>query len=630
MSIKKRIEITKRGYKILGKYCPGLIRAKVLATVAGTILPFATILFSAMIINEIAGEKRTGILILYVCLTIGLTFAFHLIKNAFEKVASEKESGMWNYFSKIFSDKQMSMDFADLEDVTVQKKRQKAQENLFMFGNGLAQLVWDTTGLVEVFVGIVASISLTFTLFVSKTGNTVLDSFLWIPGMFLIMALAGVINSRLRKKENEVFEKWMDGTVWYNRTFMFYGHELYSNIARAKDVRLYRQDITADREMQKLEEHNLKDNTSLRKMSGYKGKTVFVLGVTNALCYMYVAAKASLGAFAVGSIVQYVGALMKLIQSITELFEVVSENKIYTEHLDKLYDYLDINSEHHKENAEGSGKLSVKNNVDVDAANNGNDELSEAFKNDLTIEFKNVSFKYPNTENYVLKGINAKLRTGRKQAFVGANGAGKTTFVKLLCRLYDPTEGQILLNGKDIREYDFKEYVKLFSFVFQDFKIFAFPLGQNISADVSFDKEKALECIKKVSLFDRFEKMGDGLESYLYKDVSEKGVNISGGEAQKIALARALYKDAPIIVLDEPTAALDPIAEAQVYSDFNSLVDNKTAVYISHRLSSCRFCDEILVFDKGEIVQRGTHSELVADEAGKYFELWNAQAQYYK
>ena len=139
-----------------------------------------------------------------------------------------------------------------------------------------------------------------------------------------------------------------------------------------------------------------------------------------------------------------------------------------------------------------------------------------------------------------------------------------------------------------------------------------------------------MECIKKVSLSDRYEKMEDGLETYLYKDVSEKGVNISGGEAQKIALARALYKDAPIIVLDEPTAALDPIAEAQVYSDFNSLVNNKTAVYISHRLSSCQFCDEILVFDKGEIVQRGTHNELVNDKGGKYFELWNAQAQYYK
>ena len=180
MNIKKRIEITKRGYKILGKYCPGLIRAKVLAATAGALAPFATIWFSAMIINEIAGEKRTGILTLYVCFTIGLAFIFHLVKNSLAKVASNKESEMWNYFPKIFADKQMSMDFADLEDQDIQKQRQKAEENLFMFGNGLAQLVWDTTGMVRAIVGIAASVSLTVSLFTSRSGNEVMDSLLCI------------------------------------------------------------------------------------------------------------------------------------------------------------------------------------------------------------------------------------------------------------------------------------------------------------------------------------------------------------------------------------------------------------------------------------------------------------------
>jgi len=159
--------------------------------------------------------------------------------------------------------------------------------------------------------------------------------------------------------------------------------------------------------------------------------------------------------------------------------------------------------------------------------------------------------------------------------------------------------------------------------------LFAFPLGQNISADTDFDKGRAEKCIRQVSLSDRYEKMKDGLDTYLYKDITEDGVDVSGGEAQKIALARALYKDAPVVVLDEPTAALDPIAEAQVYSDFGRMIKDKTAIYISHRLSSCRFCDEIMVFDKGEIVQTGKHDDLVNDKSGKYFELWNAQAQYY-
>jgi ATP-binding cassette subfamily B protein len=245
------------------------------------------------------------------------------------------------------------------------------------------------------------------------------------------------------------------------------------------------------------------------------------------------------------------------------------------------------------------------------------------------VEFRHVYFKYPNAADHTLKDINLTLNGGKKQAFVGANGAGKTTFVKLLCRLYEPTEGEILLNGTDIRAYDYGAYLQLFSFVFQDFRLFAFSLGENIAASEDYDPVKAEECIRKASLEDRYRTMPDGLKTYLYRDVSENGVELSGGEAQKIALARALYKDSPVIVLDEPTAALDPIAEEQVYEGFSSMVGDRTAVYISHRLSSCRFCDEITVFDNGCIVQKGTHAELLAEENGKYLELWNAQAQYY-
>ena len=292
---------------------------------------------------------------------------------------------------------------------------------------------------------------------------------------------------------------------------------------------------------------------------------------------------------------------------------VYSENKKYTGHLEKLFEYLDI------PNKKYQGTIPIEKNF---FCNDG--------ENEYEIEFRNVSFKYPNSDVYVLKNINTKLSIGKKQAFVGTNGAGKTTFIKLLCRLYDPTEGEILLNGIDIRKYDYEEYMQLFAFVFQDFKLFSFSLGQNIAANRTYDEDKIKECMKKVSFYDRFRTMPEGAESYLYKDISADGVEISGGEAQKIALARALYKETPVIVLDEPTASLDPIAEAQVYADFSNMVDNKTAIYISHRLSSCQFCDEITVFDKGKIVQKGAHDKLVGETAGKYSELWNAQAKYYQ
>ncbi|MDE7132893.1 MAG: ABC transporter ATP-binding protein/permease [Lachnospiraceae bacterium] len=245
------------------------------------------------------------------------------------------------------------------------------------------------------------------------------------------------------------------------------------------------------------------------------------------------------------------------------------------------------------------------------------------------VEFRNVSFKYPGSENYALRNVSMKFEIGSRMAVVGMNGSGKTTFIKLLCRLYDPTEGEILLNGIDIRKYNYAEYMMIFSVVFQDFQLFALRLGENVASRIVYDPGRVMDSLKKAGFAERFSELPDGIETYLYKDYDKKGVNISGGEAQKIAIARALYKDAPFIILDEPTAALDPIAEAEIYAKFNDIAGDKTAIYISHRLSSCKFCDLIVVFHEGAIIQQGTHDSLVSDENGKYYELWHAQAQYY-
>ena len=213
---------------------------------------------------------------------------------------------------------------------------------------------------------------------------------------------------------------------------------------------------------------------------------------------------------------------------------------------------------------------------------------------------------------------------------VGRNGSGKTTFIKLLCRLYDPTEGEILLNGIDIRKYDYGEYLSLFSVVFQDFKIPALPLGENVAVSREYDASKVKSVLERVRLGELLRKMPDGLDTPLYTDFDKSGVDISGGEAQKVAIARALYHDTSFVILDEPTAALDPLAEYEIYSHFDDLVGTKTAVYISHRLSSCQFCNDILVIDEGKAVQRGNHEELVKDREGLYYMLWNTQAQYYQ
>ena len=245
------------------------------------------------------------------------------------------------------------------------------------------------------------------------------------------------------------------------------------------------------------------------------------------------------------------------------------------------------------------------------------------------IEFKDVSFRYPGTSTWALRHVSMKFDVGGRLAVVGENGSGKTTFIKLLCRLYDPDEGEIRLNGIDIRKYRYDNYLALFSVVFQDFQLLAQPLAANVAAAEDYDRERAARCLEKAGFGARLAELLNGLDTCLYRDFEEDGVEISGGEAQKIALARVLYQDAPFIVLDEPTAALDPEAEAEVYTKFNDIVEDKTAIYISHRLSSCRFCDQIAVFDGGQVVQQGSHDQLIREE-GKYQSLWNAQAQYYQ
>lgn len=244
-------------------------------------------------------------------------------------------------------------------------------------------------------------------------------------------------------------------------------------------------------------------------------------------------------------------------------------------------------------------------------------------------EFCNVSFSYPESNTYALKNISFKLKEGERIAIVGVNGSGKSTLVKLLCRLYDPTEGEIRLNGINIKNYKYDEYVQLFSAVFQDFKLFSFSLFDNIALSNERDKERAKQCLKLAGFEERLEQLSKGLETSLYKDFDVNGIEISGGEAQKIAIARALYQNAPFILLDEPTAALDPVSEYELYLNFDKISSGKTAVYISHRLSSCRFCDCIFVLDQGELVQTGNHKTLIEDTCGIYRKLWNAQAQYY-
>lgn len=253
-------------------------------------------------------------------------------------------------------------------------------------------------------------------------------------------------------------------------------------------------------------------------------------------------------------------------------------------------------------------------------------DISEPYE----LELRNVAFRYPEADKDTLRNINLRIRPGEKLAVVGLNGAGKTTLIKLICGFYDPTEGQVLINGQDIRKFNRRDYYRHFSAVFQQFSVLAATIAQNVAQSKdNVDMDKVKECIERAGIRDKIESLPQGYNTNLGREVYEDAVQLSGGELQRLMLARALYKDAPIIILDEPTAALDPIAESDIYNKYNQLTKGRTSVYISHRLASTRFCDRIIFVEDGTIIEEGTHEKLVSG-SGRYAELFEIQSRYYR
>lgn len=432
--------------------------------------------------------------------------------------------------------------------------------------------------------------------------NSIWANLLVIVAFGLIFLMMYRLTVKLNKIQNQFFE----AGVQNNRRFGYFTSYV-TEYNRGKGVRIF--DMYPMIRKKKGEYEDFERDLWKKETHEYIRLNRFeqVASVLcQILCYGYVGIKVIGGAITIGEMTLYVGVILNLYSYITSGMNIISWLMLVSQYLCNYVEYLELPNEKY------DGTLPVEKRLD----------------NEYELEFCDVSFHYPNSDDMILSHVNAKIHVGRKMAIVGKNGSGKSTFIKLLCRLYDPTEGKILLNGIDIRKYDYDEYRNLFGVVFQDFQLFSFSVAQNVAASVECDEERVWQCLEQAGLKERVEEMEKGIETVIYKQEDE-GVEISGGEAQKLAIARALYRNAPVVILDEPTAALDPMAELEVYEKFDEMVEDKTAIYISHRMSSCRFCKNILVFDEGQIVQMGSHEELVQDGDGLYAKLWNAQAQYY-
>lgn len=571
------------------KKYPGFFMWESVKAVSQILQPFVAILISPIIVDEIVGDRNLSKLIILAASLIIGEFVISMITSRSSTELNKYQQRLDDYFAILMGKHSMELDYQLTEDKEALDQIEKARTGMSWYSGGVY-------GISEILFMFITNI-------VRAIGFVIVIA-LHAPLLLLLLTIYSLVNLYVVSKQNKIEIEAFGKLSKVNRLFGYFGWDIVDT-RFGKDIRLY----DAQKLMVECWEHNTdKSNKHWRWQAltqlPYSIGVNVISAIKGAVAYFYVGLLAIKGVYGIGTFVQLIsteaalnGTLSGLVWNVTELIK----------NCNYAYEYV-LFMEYPEALPKGEKEIAKKPHE---------------------IEFRHVSFSYPKTNKKILDDISIKIRPGEHLSIVGLNGAGKTTFIKLLCRLYDPTEGQILLDGVDIRDYDYRQYMQQFAPVFQDFKLFSFTIDENI-AFANPDKGKVDEYIELVGLKDKVDELEKGTQTTIFKYFDEKGIEPSGGEQQKIAIARALYKDSPVVILDEPTSALDPLAEYEVYKQFHTLVGGKTAFYISHRLSSCKFCDSIAVFSEGKIAEYGSHDELISIPSGIYAKMFEAQAKYYR
>lgn len=586
----------------------------ILNIIVNSLSPFVTILGTQYLIDEIADESKRNMF--WIVFWVAFICIGSFICSNLKKWTGENISRIGEKFDRIFKTNLcmncIKMKFKNTEDTDVLDIIKNAERAL------------NETGQVN---GLITALANIITKFFVALGVVVLVC-TRIPWLMIPVIISFAVNSYTTSKVNKGRRKFFKEMSTVERGSTYFNTELQES-RYAKDIRLYDASEIFEKKYDGYVDRIY--GTSKKYFMGFlkywnvnnifysvSDMTIYILLVVNIFNKTI-----SIGEFS--SLFQATGEFASAIRNIVNSYLEMN----YTSSVLKFY--IDFVESVAVEDDKFDGSVAENGLSDNIISDNITLEETEnilANFNKCEIEFKNVSFKYPNTEKYILKNVSATIKAGEHVAIVGQNGAGKTTFIKLLCHLYDNYEGKILINGREAGEYSFREYIRLLCVVFQDFRLFAFTIKENVT--VFQDKKVDLEEIYKIAgIEDWINSLEEKDSTHIYKMFVENGVEPSGGQAQKLAIARALYKNAPIVVLDEPTAALDPISEYEVYKNFDKLVHGKTAIYISHRLSSCRFCDRIIVLENGSVVEEGSHEKLMENTKGLYFKMYNTQAKHY-
>ena len=596
-SKEKVLPVLKLLFSITAKKFPFFFPLETVKTIITAVRALLPVIVSPMIIDELITDRDIKTLIILAAILIGGEFIIGVILERISNQLMKYQQRLDNHFNMLTGLHSMELDFQLTEDKEALDQVEKARTGMDWYSGGaygIAEQIFGFASNVLRIFGLVTIISLNAPLLL-----------LVILAYVIIM---GFVSAKNNKIGFEVYKK----LAKINRLFGYFGWNIV-DFRYGKDIRLY----DARKMMVDCWDRNSDASNAQWKWQAETGMKYYLIGnIANIIrmmgSYLYVGFLAIKGVFSLGVLVQMIQAADELNNTLGGL---VSNTQEILKRCNYAYEFVLFME--YPEALEKGEKAVDK-------------EIRE-------IEFRNVSFKYPGTDKMILDNISIKIRSGEHLSIVGLNGAGKTTFIKLLCRLYDPTSGEILVNGVNIKEYDYQQYMALFAPVFQDFRLFAFPIEENIMLKDGEDEKcsdednrKVDKIIELVNLKEMMDKLEKGKKTIMFKYFDESGIEPSGGEQQKIAIARALYKESPVVILDEPTAALDPIAEYEIYRQFHTLVGGKTAFYISHRLSSCRFCDNIAVFSDGKIAEYGTHDILASIKDGIYAKMFEAQAKYYR
>lgn len=608
MQIMNKSKSIVLAFKEMQKLEKNTIPSSIFIAIITAVMPFVNIWFTSRIIDLLNYNAEVHTIILNIGLALIINLILFFMNNYIGDIQFVHKTLMYNNELKNIAEKLYKIEYSKLEDSDFKElihKHAESQERVYSSFSTFAQMIRDFVyGIVTILMSIILILPL-FKIGFTSTGNTYFEKPIFLFSVIVSVIVMAVIILLIALKMNQNQFESENQYAILNKIY-YYFLNLFSDYKTGKEIRLYKeQNIINDIATSKI----VTDGETIMKKTALQcARSSSIVAILASIVgfgvYLFIGVKGLLGLFSVGSLVLYCGSFLQIVKGVMKMTWTFGQ----TEKIIPLVNYYFEILNTRDEMTYGTKEIDLADNFDI--------------------EFKNVSFRYPNCETYALKNVNIKINSGEHYAIVGKNGSGKTTFIKLLCRLYDVSKGAILINGINIKEYTKDSIIRLYSVVFQDYKIFSLTAAQNIAASDDYDKAKLYDSFEKADIIERILKMANKENTYLYKDLDENGVEISGGEAQKLALTRALYKDAPIVILDEPTASMDPIAESSMYSKFNSFVKNKTAIYISHRLSSCAFCDNIAVFDKAELVEIGTHHNLLLKNE-KYFQLWNAQAKFY-